>query len=153
MGLGTNTLDGVTNALVMAGLGQITDITQPWFISQGYLHDDISLPDRAIALYDTPGRPPERNASLTPIDYPSVQVVVRGGESDYALVRDTIQAIFNALNEQEAAITTVTASPFIYFYSQQSAPISMGRDERKRPKLAWNFRSMRYRPGSPNSPE
>lgn len=152
MGLGTNTLDGVTNALVMAGLGQITDAGADWFINQGYMPDDLGGPDRAIALYDTPGKPPERG-SLNPLDYPSVQVVVRAGESDYALLRDRIQAIYMALNEQEAAITTVTGSPFIYFYSQQSAPISMGRDEKKRPKQAWNFRSMRYRPGSPNSPE
>jgi hypothetical protein len=146
MGDGTNTLDCVSVALVNAGLGQISNASQDWFITQGWLPDGDPMVDRAIAIYDYPGRPPERG-SLNPLDYPSVQVVVRGNQNDYALVRDKIQAIFMALNEQEAALATVSASPFIYFYSQASAPISMGRDTNKRPKLAWNFRSMRYRPG------
>lgn len=147
MGDGTNTLDAVAHALVAANLGQITSLNADWFISQGYMPDGPPGVDRAIAIYDTPGRPPERG-SLNPLDYPSVQVTVRGGEADYQAIRDKIQAIYMTLNEQEAAITTVTGSPFIYFYSQQSAPLSMGRDERKRPKLSWNFRSMRYRPGT-----
>lgn len=145
MGIGTSTLDGVSVALVAAGLGQVTNPATDWFISQGYMPDGVPGVDRAICLYDTPGSPPERG-SLNPLDYPGVQVTVRGGEFDYQLVRDRIQQIYMALNEQEAAINPETASPFIYFYSQQSAALSMGRDERKRPKLAWNFRSMRYRP-------
>lgn len=147
MGIGTDTLDGVTAALISAGLGQITSPGTDWFISQGYLPDGLPLTDRAIAIYDTPGRPPERGY-LNPLDYPSVQVVVRGGEADYQLVRDRIQDIYMALNEQEPAIKAGATSPFIYFYSQQSAPLSMGRDEKKRPKLSWNFRSMRYRPSA-----
>lgn len=146
MGIGTSTLDGVTVALVAASLGQITDPAADWFISQGYMPDGTPGADRVIAIYDTPGSPPERG-TLNPLDYPGVQVKVRGGEYDYKLVRDRIQEIYMALNEQEAAINPETASPFIYFYSQQSASMSMGRDERKRPMLAWNFRSMRYRPG------
>lgn len=148
MGDGTSTLDCVSHALVAANLGQISAAGTDWFISQGYLPDGPPLADRAIGIYETPGRPPERG-SLNPLDYPSVQIVVRGKEADYALVRDRIQAIYMALNEQEAAIATTTGSPFIYFYSQQSGPLSMGRDELKRPKLAWNFRTMRYRPGTP----
>lgn len=149
MGSGTSTLDGVSAALVAAGLGQITSAGTDWFISQGYMPDDASWKDRAIAIYDTPGSPPERG-SLNPLDYPGVQVTVRGGEADYQLVRDRIQAIYMALNEKETDIDlgTTGSDTFIYFYSSQSGPLSMGRDEKKRPKLAWNFRTMRYRPGS-----
>ena len=141
---GTNTLDAVTNALVAAGVGQISDDTADWFISQGYMPDGPKNVDRILAIYLTPGEPPLQRWA---IDYPGVQVVGRGSEPDYALVIEKLFDCFQALHEQEAAIDAgVTGSQFVYFYGKQSAPLSMGRDEMKRPKQFWNFRTMRNRP-------
>lgn len=143
MGSGTNNLDAVSAALVTAGVGQITARATDWFIEQGYMSDGVPGVDRAIAIYETPGEAP-LEAWL--IDYPGFQVVIRGSENDYAVVRQKMQDAFEALHANEAPITVTSPTSFVYFYGRQSAPISMGRDELKRPKMAWNFRSMRNRP-------
>lgn len=140
----TNTLDAVTNALVNAGVGQVTDATQDWFITQGYMPDGAPNVDRIITLYETPGREPLQRWA---IDYPGVQVKVRGSEGDYALVRQKINDCFQNLHENEAAIAEgISGSQFVYFYGTQSAPLSGGMDELKRIRLMWNFRTMRNRP-------
>ena len=145
MGIGTNTLDCVANALESAGVGQQTSAAQDWFIVQGYMPDGDPNQDRIIAIYETPGEAPLQRWA---IDYPSVAVHIRGAEGDYQVLRDKMQAAFLALHEQEGALTDgTTGAPinFVYFYAKQSAPISMGTDERMRQKMAWNFRSMRNR--------
>ncbi len=141
---GTNTLDAVTNALVSAGVGQITNPASDWFITQGWMPDGKPNVDRIITVYSTPGEPP---LQAWAIDYPGVQVAARGAEADYALLTKKMFDCFQALHEQEQAIYAgVSGSQFVYFYGRQSAPLPMGRDEMKRPKMSWNFRTMRNRP-------
>lgn len=138
MGTGDQTLDSISAALVTAGVGQ-TDTRQDWAIYQGFMEDGAPVADRCICLIETPGEAP-LEAWL--IVYPSVQVTVRGNADDYSAVKQKCQDIFSALHANEVAI----GGAFVYFYSKQSAPISMGRDEKRRPKMAWNFRSMRNTP-------
>jgi hypothetical protein len=139
MGKGTATLDSVSASLVAQGVGQITAIGTDWFICQGFSQDGPSIADRQIVIAETPGEPPLNRWA---IDYPSVQVVVRGGPDDYQAVKEKMQDVFYALHEQEGYLSP----SFVFMVSKQSAPISMGQDERRRPRLAWNFRSMRDRP-------
>ena len=134
--VGTQTLDGVQAALIAAHVGQKTSSADDWMIYKGDLPDQ---PDRAICIYETPGRPP---LEAWAIDYPSVQLVVRGTVDDYTAVRNKIQDAFNALHAQETAI----GAAFVYFYAINSGPLPMGKDEKRRISLAWNFRSMRNRP-------
>ncbi len=138
---GTETLDGVSVALVTANVGQTHSSSTDWMIYVGYMQE---RPDRAICLYETPGRPPLQRWA---IDYPGVQVAVRGKVDDYTAVRNKVQDVFNALHEQEQNIVAASGgTAFVYFYATNSGPLSMGFDVNRRPKLAWNFRSMRNRP-------
>ncbi len=95
--------------------------------------------DQAICLYETPGTDPDPAWNVI---YPSLQVVCRGAPDDFTAVRQKIQDIFAALHGADGLL----GSPFVYFYAKQSAPIPLGRDERRRLSLAWNFRSMRQTP-------
>ncbi len=141
MSTGTDTLDSIQSALtgVSPSIGQNSDSSADWMIYKGFMEDGAGTADRAICLYETPGKPP---LEAWAIDYPGCQIVVRGVPDDYTAVRQKIQDIYYALHAQEVAI----GAAFVYFYAVQSGPLSMGRDETRRPRLCWNFRSMRNRP-------
>lgn len=143
---GTDTLDVVQASIVGAGLGQRDDSTAPWMVYKGALPDSAlnaapakAVNDLAICLYETPGRPP-LEAWL--IDYVAFQVVVRGGPDGYTAARDKIQQLFLQLHAKESALV---GGEFVYCYATQSGPLSMGLDDKRRIRLAWNFRGMRNR--------
>lgn len=136
---GVETLNSVLAALVTAGVAQSTTSGADWMIYVGMMQD-ISGGDRAICLYETPGRPP---LEAWAIDYPNFQVVVRGKPDDYTAVRNKIQDAYYALHAQEAAIDGANV---VYCYAMQSGPLPLGVDEKRRIRLAWNFRMMRNRP-------
>lgn len=136
MGTGDQTLDSISAALVTAGIGQVTDTSEDWAIYQGFMEDGSPVADRCICLIETPGEAPLEAWAIV---YPSVQVTFRGAKDDYEATKQKAQDVFNCLHGGEIAI----GAAFVYFYAKQSAPISMGRDENRRPKMAWNFRSMR----------
>lgn len=138
MGKGTDTLDKVSASLVAQGVGQSTAFGTDWFIVQGYSQDGDGFADRQIIIAEYAG-PPALNRWA--IDYPNVQVSVRGKADDYQAVREKIQDVFDALHEQEVYL----GANFVYMESK-NGPIPMGVDEKKRPRLAWNFASMRNRP-------
>jgi hypothetical protein len=147
---GTDTLDAVQNSLIGSSpaIGQKTDSSQDWMVYKGQMQDSAptdgpnkTVADRAICLYETPGRPP---LEAWAIDYPSVQVKVRGKRDDYTAVRNKIQQIFEQLHANE----TPLGGQFVYFYAIQSGPLSGGIDEKRRPYLLWNFRCMRNRPAA-----
>lgn len=145
MSAGTDTIDRVQTALINAGVGQKTNSTTDWMIYKWSMQDSDpastkTIADRAICIYDSPGMPPEEGLML---DYPDIQIVVRGKPDDARAVRDKMQDAFLALHAQEPDIGV---PPFVYFYAKHSAPLSLGIDERRRLKMAWNFRSMRSRP-------
>lgn len=140
----TLTLPAISAALVAAGVGQATAAATDWFIVFQALQDSApaatkTIADRQICLYETPGLPPEERLSL---DYPGVQVRVRGKPDDYTAVRAKLQDAFNALHSQEVAIGT----EFVLFECQNSGPIQLGPDDKRRPHLAQNYRSTRQRP-------
>jgi len=149
---GTNTLDSVQNALVTAGVGQISDPTADWFIIQGFMPDANPsktdggglTQDRIIAIYESPGEAPlERWA----IDYPRFQVKVRGGEDKYQETRNKIADVFLALHANEEIMVAAPegVTPFVFCYATHSAPVGMGRDDRNRFLMLYNFRTMRDR--------
>lgn len=150
---GTNTLDAVQNALVTAGVGQVTSLNSDWYIVQGYMPDSNpsendgasgATRDRMIALYEVGGDAP---LELAAIDYPRFQVKIRGGEDAYAEARNKAAEVFLALHANESILVASPESetPFVYCYATHSAPIPMGRDDRNRFSFAYNFRTMRDR--------
>lgn len=138
MASGNATLDAIRSYLIAQGIGQ-TNSTLPWQIYIGIMQDGPPQADQAICLYETPGMEPDPAWALI---YPSMQIVCRGAPDDYTVVRQKMQDIFTALHGADGLL----GSPFVYYYAKQSAPIQLGRDERRRLSMAWNFRSMRNTP-------
>lgn len=144
--IGMQTLLAVQGSIVNAGLGQKTDSGEDWMVYLGALPDaspeglDMKVASRAICLYETPGGVPEEFWAIT---YPGVQVVVRGAPNEYAEPRNKIQDIFNQLQSNEAALV---GDAFVYFNATHSGPLSLGMNEKRILRLAWNFRSMRNTP-------
>lgn len=101
------------------------------------------VPDRAVCIYETEGQPAEEGFRMV---YPTLQIRVRGAPDGYAEARAKLNAIFLALHAQEAAISMASSPPsvlFVYFYCMNSGPIPLGPDQRRRPHMAFNFRSAR----------
>lgn len=57
------------------------------------------FPDQSITIYDTGGRPPNPRWLL---DYPSVQVRIRGGQNDYELASQKAFEVRNRLLGRES---------------------------------------------------
>lgn len=137
-GTGSATLDAIRAYLIAQGIGQAVS-TVAWQIYVGAMQDGTGSVDQALCLYETPGESPDPAWALI---YPSMQIVGRGAPDDFSVLRQKMQDVFNALHGADGLL----GSPFVYFYAKQSAPIYMGLDERRRMKMAWNFRSMRNTP-------
>lgn len=127
-------LDDVVTALVAQSLGQTSSEAADWFIRTGYMQD---TPDRSICVYFAGGRPPETRARAA---YPNVQIRVRGMPNDFNAVQQKEDAIFCFLHAGDAPDDI--GLNYVYAYAQQSAPISMGQDEKRRPALVRNYRLM-----------
>ncbi len=111
----------------------ITGGATGWALFLGHLPP---TPDKAVVIYETGGAASEVEFGL---DYPTFQVMVRGEAGGYQAVRTKIQAIFEILHNSEE---NMPGSSYVNITGIQSAPLSLGRDETKRPQLSWNFRSI-----------
>lgn len=105
-----------------------------WTAYASYLPD---TPNRVIAVFETGGGEPDQTDG-TPYDLPTFQVRGRAGPHEYALLRDKMQDVFEALNN-------ATPAGFVYIFATTSGPLDLGRDTNERPHLSWNFRCMRQR--------
>lgn len=132
-------LDDIAAALIAAvpPLGQKTASSTDWFIYEGYMQE---APDRAICIYQAGGRPPETGQ---PVDYPTIQIKVRGQANDYQAVQAQEAAIYKLLHATAAPI--LLGSAYVYCYAVQSGPLSLGQDTNRRPMLARNYRVMQVR--------
>lgn len=137
-GTGSATLDAIRAYLIAQGVGQ-ADTKQDWAIFVGAFQDGAPVVDKAICLYETPGPEPDPAWALI---YPSMQICGRGAPDDFSVLRQKMQDIFTALHGADGLL----GSPFVYYYAKHSAPIYMGRDEKRRMTMGWNFRSMRNTP-------
>lgn len=130
-------LDDIAASLVAANLGQQESEIADWFIRVGYIQDK---PDRSICLYFAGGAPPE---TALKVGYPNIQVRVRGNSNDFNAVQQKEDAIFCFLHANDAPVRI--GEDYVFCYAQQSAPISMGQDENRRPALVRNYRIMKGR--------
>jgi len=135
-------IEAIGQAIIAASLGQDTDRTADWFVSYAFMDDS---PDRMIGIFDAPGRPPEETFRL---DYPDIQIRVRGKANDYQAAAAQARAIFGLLHGGETAVNTYTSPPsaaVVFLYAKNSAPLSLGVDEKRRPHVCYNFRSAKGR--------
>jgi hypothetical protein len=92
-----------------------------------------ATPDQSITIYETGGQEPIGKDRR--VRRPSFQVVTRAGPTSRKAASDKAHASLLALDQQ-------VVSGFGMFMATQSAPISLGVDERGRPLFAVNFRAM-----------
>lgn len=76
------------------------------------------------------------------MDYPDFQVRVRGAPDGYQAARAKLQAIFDALHGNEAAI----GADYVLVYCKQSGVTPLGQDEKRRPHIAQSYRVTKNRP-------
>tara|TARA_R110000787_G_scaffold7296_6_gene25056 strand:- start:14704 stop:15150 length:447 start_codon:yes stop_codon:yes gene_type:complete len=107
-------------------------------------------PDRVVALYEYPGRPPEPTPSTVPqspnnpaptdpttwVTYPTLQVRVRSPKGEYAEARAKVEAIFRYLH---ARLGVVVGTRSYLHILAQSDPLPLGQDDVGRPELTQNF--------------
>ncbi len=118
--------------LMPTSVGSFTDLSNPWRLMVGKMIDE---PSQQIGFYDTPGQSPDPKWLL---DYPSVQVIVRGPAGGYKPAWDKMREVYDVLlgadprqnaNGDWVDAITVLANPSI-----------SGYDVRDRPTISGNFR-------------
>ena len=119
--------------LVAAGVGtfNVTDKQDQtsWSINVGRMPDV----DRTITLYDSGGKAP--NPAWL-VDYPTVQVKVRGNESDYVNAVDKAEEVKNAL----LGLDSQTIDGDIYVSVSMIGDRNfLGYDDNGRPLFSLNF--------------
>jgi hypothetical protein len=133
----TTVYDEIAAAVVKAGLAQDASETADWRIRIGYIQD---APNRSICIYLSGGRPPEPGL---PVDYPNIQIRVRGNPDDAQAVINQENSIFKLLHANFES--TTVGIDVVYLYAVQSAPMSLGQDENRRPSYVRNYRLMKVR--------
>lgn len=131
MSLSPSPAEGIIEIMVGANLGVLGPglTTDPWPIFEGQFSETR---DQCIMVRDVGGRPPEVKVA---IDYPAVQVNVRGDEEGYMAAREKAQEIFVALHAIDSSPT-----PYPELTSCLGLqPVFLGYDASKRPVWAVNF--------------
>lgn len=121
--------EGIKDLLVTAGIG-IFAATSGWGI---FIGQEPSTSDTTITIYPTGGNAPSPKFLL---NYPSVQVRVRGAAGGYLDARAKIQAISDAL----LGLPSQTLNSDRWVAINQVGDItSLGPDQNNRPRLVLNF--------------
>ena len=130
-------LDEIGTYLTGQGVAT-TGSTSNWRIGKGFEPD---RPDKCITLFETGGEPNEGHRD-TPIDRPTFQVRVRADNYGYSTARAKIGAARTAL--ELIGASTLSGRRYVYV-TAMGEPVSLGVDEKQRPRLVMNFRAMRSR--------
>ena len=124
-----------------AGLG-VKGAATGWAVFTG---DGPDQPDSIITSIDTGSlQPPSPKFSR---DFPTVQVAVRGDVEDFENGFAKCQAIKDELLGKTQEIIGVNNYIGIYMLTDI---ISLGRDEKERPRFSLNFRAVREQPATGN---
>lgn len=124
-----STEDGIKTLLVAAGVG-VFAATTGWSIQIGRIIDE---PDTQIVIFATGGKPSEPKLA---IDYPSVQVLVRGSANGYEAARQKIIDVKNAL----LGLPSQTVNGDRWDSVLAIGDIKgMGYDQKQRPSFVMNF--------------
>ena len=91
-------------------------------------------PDQAVAVIETGGDPPDETTG-DEHEFPTFQILVRGKEWDYETARSKMAGVVTELDN-------ATISGFVYLFPNQS-PLALPYDEKNRPIISMNFRTMK----------
>lgn len=126
----TDFLLGVQSLLVSAGVGSGTP-SADWGVHYGTLP---TTPDRVIVIRSSGGMEPNPKWLL---DYPSLQVIVRGGVNDYITGRAKAQAVKDTLLGLDSQDINGDRWDSITMVGDVT---DAGRDENNRPLTTANFK-------------
>jgi hypothetical protein len=104
-----------------------------------FVSREPASPDAVVTVYDTGGFPPDPNAGIG-LQYPTVQVRVRGVKGGYTAASVKARAVHDALHGVTEA--SWNGSRYLWVFGQQD-PMFLGYDESDRPLFAQNFRLAR----------
>lgn len=124
--------DHITDLLVTKGYARYTSAKVAWAITIGKMLDD---PVRQITIVQTGGLASNPRWLL---DYPSIQVRVRGGPNDYQITREKAEILFNLLVGQESY--TAPNGDRIDHINAIGSVAWMGWDVKERPEFVFNLR-------------
>jgi hypothetical protein len=124
--------NGIKDILVENAIGVFQPNATPgdWVIVISRLRDS---PNKMICIYDTPGFAPEPGLD---INYPSVQILVRGQPDGY------IDGMRKAINIKDVLLgrpTELRGGDLWASFTMSSDIIPLGYDEKERPEFALNF--------------
>jgi hypothetical protein len=113
-------------------LGSADNPAQPWKITVGIALPDN--PDRLIKIVQAGGRSPFPQWL---INFPTVQVMVRGNQNGYAEARAKITEVVDELLGIQSGL--VVDGETLQSCTQMGDILPLGEDDRKRPLLSANF--------------
>jgi len=90
-------------------------------------------PDACVSIRDMTGPPPELRYEL---DYPSIQILIRGAKGAYPTAFAKAQAVHNALHG--VVNTTINLTRYLLISAAHS-PAYLGDDSLNRPLFSINF--------------
>jgi hypothetical protein len=121
--------EGIRDLLVAANVG-VFNATSGWSI---HISRMPNKPDTCITIYDSGGAPSNPKWLL---DFPTVQVRVRGSENGYlaaqAKCKDIVDALLGLPSQD------VNGDRWVMI-TQLSAPTFLGYEDNKRPQFSINF--------------
>lgn len=121
---------GIKDILVGGGVGLFGGTAQ-WAIYIGKL---VEIPDDTISIFGSPGGTPNPRWLL---DYPGVQVIVRGNENGYVNARAKAQKIKDLLL---GLPTQVIGGDHWLVVTMPGDIAPMGMDVKRRPMFSLNFK-------------
>lgn len=128
----TDPSEGIKDILVAANIGKFAD-TSGWCINIGGWPD---IPDTSILLNMTGGRSPFPHLRL---NFPSVQIQVRGARGGYVKAFKKMQEIVDALLGIPSGVPSVGFPDWWQGITQLGDAGFIGFDENKRPVFSSNF--------------
>ena len=124
-----NPSEAIKDLLVTASVG-VFNAASGWSIRVSRQSDD---PDTAVTVYDTAG---ENSNPRYLLDFPGIQVRVRGDQSGYVAARAKCTDVVNALIGLPSQ--DIAGDRWVGIW-QSGGIISLGYDEKDRPMFSLNF--------------
>jgi hypothetical protein len=125
------TAEGIIELLVAANVGALApNSLTPWPIYEGQLPETV---DQCILVRETGGPRPEVRVA---IDYPSIQVLIRGDKEGYVATSEKADKVKLALH---AIPTPVQEFPELASCVLTAEKTFVGYDSNKRPVWSVNF--------------
>lgn len=144
-----NLLRGLIQVLINAGVSEDFGEDTAWGIFMGSL--PAKEPDAAIAVVRAGGLPDNPKWA---VDYPAVQVLVRGAKNASDAAAAKIKAVKDTLLGRESgslpAVTGITTPEYVTSITMSGNILPLGKDENNRALFSVNFRLI-VQPATPGN--